>query len=198
MGMASGEGGIYFATDVGKWGAKGAGFFFSGLPTGENLFTPCVYTQDAGIFVESPNVREKHDKNFDLLTRPPSRPLAAGPSLCHLLQAATDLVKTVIEPEIQKNVPSLLKSIHFNRFSLGSVPPRVVSIRTVSRVEDSVTLHLDILYEGDPDISISFAGVFVQQQLSSSSAGAACSGCCCCCCCCYCCCCCTSCCCCGC
>ena len=45
---------------------------------------PCVYTPNAQSFVENSNVREKHQKNFDPLTRPPSRPLAAGPSIWHL------------------------------------------------------------------------------------------------------------------
>ena len=48
MGMASGESDIYFGTNVGKWGAEGAGIFFLGLE-GEKVFfsTPCV-TQGGG------------------------------------------------------------------------------------------------------------------------------------------------------
>ena len=54
MGMASVESDIYFGTDVGKWGAEGAGFFFFGLPKGENVFfAPCVKNQNAQIFVEN-------------------------------------------------------------------------------------------------------------------------------------------------
>ena len=72
-------------TDVGKWGAKGVGNFFFGPAEGGNRFlTPCVYTQNVQIFVENSNTRGKHEKNFDPLTRPPSRPLAAGPAICPL------------------------------------------------------------------------------------------------------------------
>ena len=86
MGMASGESDIYFGTDVRKSGAKGAGIFFFCLPKGEKPFfsTPCVCTQNDRIFVENSNMCEKQEKNFDPLTRPPSQPLAAGPSICHL------------------------------------------------------------------------------------------------------------------
>ena len=48
------------------------------------FFTPCVQTQNAQIFVENSNMGEKHEKNFDPMTQPPSQPLAAGPSICHL------------------------------------------------------------------------------------------------------------------
>ena len=33
---------------------------------------------------------EKHEKKFDPLTRPPSRSLAAGPSICHLSPVTRD------------------------------------------------------------------------------------------------------------
>ena len=47
MGTARGESGIYFGTDVGKWGPEGAGNCF-GLPKGETSFsTPGVPSQSA-------------------------------------------------------------------------------------------------------------------------------------------------------
>ena len=46
MEMASGESGIYFFTDVGNWGAKGAGNFVFGLPKGQIFFYPmCLYSK---------------------------------------------------------------------------------------------------------------------------------------------------------
>ena len=60
-----------------------------GLPKGENksFYPTCLYTESQ-IFVENSNAGEKHEKNFDLLTRPPSRPVAAGPSICQLSPVA--------------------------------------------------------------------------------------------------------------
>ena len=51
--------------------------FFLGLPHVSIL-------QNAQISVEGSNLGEKHETNPDPLTRPPGRPLAAGPSICHL------------------------------------------------------------------------------------------------------------------
>ena len=38
MGMASGESGVYFGTDVGQWGAKGAGNLFVACRRGNHFF----------------------------------------------------------------------------------------------------------------------------------------------------------------
>jgi hypothetical protein len=62
MGMASGESDIYFGTDVGKWSAEGAANFVLAFRRGIFVFTPCVYTQNAQIFMENSNMGEKHEK----------------------------------------------------------------------------------------------------------------------------------------
>ena len=72
--MASGEGDNGFGADLFLAWRRGK-LFFS---------IPCVCTQNAQIFAENSNVGEKHEKKFDPLTRPPSRPLAARPSICQL------------------------------------------------------------------------------------------------------------------
>ena len=55
MGMASGENGIYFGTDV-------------ACRRGNNFFsTACVFTQNAQLFVVSSNIGENHENKF----RPP-------------------------------------------------------------------------------------------------------------------------------
>ena len=61
--------------------------FCFGLLKGKIFFpTPYVCTQNARIFVENSNMGEKLENFFRAPdpTRPPSRPLAAGPSICHL------------------------------------------------------------------------------------------------------------------
>ena len=65
-------------------GAPNAPETFVWPAEGGNFFTPCIYTQNAQIFVEVSNVGEKHEKKFNPLIRPPSQPLTAGPFICHL------------------------------------------------------------------------------------------------------------------
>ena len=68
MGMASGESDACFGTDVGNWGAKGAGNFFWACRRGKLLFYPmCLYSKCSD-FVDKSNMGEKHEKNVDPLT----------------------------------------------------------------------------------------------------------------------------------
>ena len=46
MGMTSGESGMYFGRDVGKWGAKGAGNFLLLAKGGQKIFYPmCLHSK---------------------------------------------------------------------------------------------------------------------------------------------------------
>ena len=56
--------------------------FFFRLPKGE-IFFP-THVSRLKVLMENSNMGEKHETNLYSLTRPPSRPLAAGPSICHL------------------------------------------------------------------------------------------------------------------
>ena len=57
--------------------------FFLSPAEGEIFSPPCVCTQNGPVFVQNSNVGEGHEnKTSDPLTRPPSRLLAAGPSIC--------------------------------------------------------------------------------------------------------------------
>ena len=75
---------VAYGTDVEKWCSKGAGNFYLACSRMKKNFIPFGYTHNAKIFMETSNLGEKHETNFDPLTRPPSWPLAAGPSACHL------------------------------------------------------------------------------------------------------------------
>ena len=86
MGMGSGESDRNFGTDVGKWGAEGGGIFFGGACRRgkKQFFHPmCLCSRCQNFFVENSKIGDKQGRHFDPLTRPPSRPLAAGPSIFH-------------------------------------------------------------------------------------------------------------------
>ncbi|XP_074624645.1 extended synaptotagmin-2-like isoform X1 [Acropora palmata] len=73
------------------------------------------------------------------------------------------ILKETVEPEIQKNVPSFLSSIHFREISLGQVPPRIGGIKTYSHNVDrnEIILDIDLIYAGDSDFELSVKGVTV-------------------------------------
>ena len=63
-------------------GAQKAPEIFLACRRGKRFFfAQWVCTQNAQIFVENSNAGEKHEKKFGPLPRPPSGPLAPGPSI---------------------------------------------------------------------------------------------------------------------
>ncbi|EDO32931.1 predicted protein [Nematostella vectensis] len=73
------------------------------------------------------------------------------------------IMKETVEPEIQKNVPGFLKSIHFAEISLGNQPPRIGGIKTYTRnvKRSEIIMDVDLIYAGDADIQLSVKGISV-------------------------------------
>eukprot|EP00668_Euglena_longa_P015743 GGOE01019884.1.p1 GENE.GGOE01019884.1~~GGOE01019884.1.p1 ORF type:complete len:963 (+),score=311.32 GGOE01019884.1:22-2889(+) len=74
-------------------------------------------------------------------------------------QAVAKIAKESLEPAIQLAVPSALRGIVFERFTLGPTPIRVEGIRAVQPSPTMVMLLLDVAFHGTPDISLSVAGL---------------------------------------
>lgn len=73
------------------------------------------------------------------------------------------ILKEQVEPEIQKNVPGFLSSIHFKEISLGEVPPRIGGIKTYTHNVDrnEIIMDIDLIYAGDSDFELSVKGISV-------------------------------------
>ncbi|CAH3120834.1 unnamed protein product [Porites lobata] len=73
------------------------------------------------------------------------------------------ILKETVEPEIQKNMPSFLSSIHFEEISLGEVPPRIGGIKTYTHNVDrnEIIMDVDLIYAGDSDFELSVKGISV-------------------------------------
>ncbi|XP_020611586.1 extended synaptotagmin-2-like isoform X2 [Orbicella faveolata] len=73
------------------------------------------------------------------------------------------ILKEQVEPEIQKNVPGFLSSIHFEEISLGEVPPRIGGIKTYTHNVDrnEIIMDIDLIYAGDADFKLAVKGIAV-------------------------------------
>ncbi|XP_020906062.1 extended synaptotagmin-3 isoform X3 [Exaiptasia diaphana] len=73
------------------------------------------------------------------------------------------ILKETVEPEIQKNVPGFLSSIHFAELSLGNQAPRIGGIKTYTQnvKRSEIIMDVDLIYAGDADIKLSVKGVSV-------------------------------------
>ncbi|XP_030856297.1 extended synaptotagmin-2 isoform X2 [Strongylocentrotus purpuratus] len=68
-----------------------------------------------------------------------------------------DLLRTSVEPAVQDNLPSYLKSFRFEKIRLGRYSPRIGGVKAYTEHvgRDEMILDLEIFYAGDCDIEIS-------------------------------------------
>ncbi|XP_062078166.1 synaptotagmin-5-like [Humulus lupulus] len=67
-------------------------------------------------------------------------------------EAASELIKTNVEPVLEQYRPVILSSLKFSKFTLGTVAPQFTGIRIVEDEGDSVTLDLEMKWDGNPSI----------------------------------------------
>ncbi|KAH7659655.1 Calcium-dependent lipid-binding transcriptional regulator plant protein [Dioscorea alata] len=67
-------------------------------------------------------------------------------------EAVTAVVKESVEPLLDDYRPPGISSLKFNKFSLGSVPPKIEGIRVQSLKEGQITMDIDFRWGGDPNI----------------------------------------------
>ncbi|KAB5569118.1 hypothetical protein DKX38_002911 [Salix brachista] len=67
-------------------------------------------------------------------------------------EAATAVVKESVEPLLEDYRPAGITSLKFNKFSLGTVPPKIEGIRVQSLKQGQITMDIDLRWCGDPSI----------------------------------------------
>jgi len=67
-------------------------------------------------------------------------------------QAATAVVKESVEPLLDDYRPPGIKSLKFNKFSLGNVSPKIEGIRIQNLRPGQIIMDIDLRWGGDPSI----------------------------------------------
>ncbi|KAJ6679535.1 CALCIUM-DEPENDENT LIPID-BINDING (CALB DOMAIN) FAMILY PROTEIN [Salix purpurea] len=67
-------------------------------------------------------------------------------------EAATVVVRESVEPLLEDYRPTGITSLRLNKFSLGTVPPKIEGIRVQSLKQGEVTMDVDLRWCGDPSI----------------------------------------------
>ncbi|XP_065864828.1 calcium-dependent lipid-binding protein [Euphorbia lathyris] len=70
----------------------------------------------------------------------------------YIADAATMVVKESVEPLLDDYRPPGITSLKFNKFSLGTVPPKIEGIRVQSLKKGQITMDIDFRWCGDPSI----------------------------------------------
>ncbi|KAL9385560.1 hypothetical protein Peur_022570 [Populus x canadensis] len=76
-------------------------------------------------------------------------------------EAATLVVKESVEPLLEDYRPPGITSLKFNKFSLGTVPPKIEGIRVQSLKQGEVTMDIDLRWCGNPSIILGVEAALV-------------------------------------
>ncbi|EEF50419.1 calcium lipid binding protein, putative [Ricinus communis] len=75
--------------------------------------------------------------------------------------AATMVVKESVEPLLEDYRPPGITSLKFNKFSLGTVPPKIEGIRVQSLKKGQIIMDIDFRWGGDPSIILGVEAALV-------------------------------------
>ncbi|KAK6941707.1 C2 domain [Dillenia turbinata] len=67
-------------------------------------------------------------------------------------EAASELIKTSVEPVLEQYRPSILASLNFSKFTLGTVAPQFTGISIIEDGGEGITMDLEIQWDGNPSI----------------------------------------------
>ncbi|XVF48019.1 hypothetical protein PTKIN_Ptkin03bG0156900 [Pterospermum kingtungense] len=83
-------------------------------------------------------------------------------------QAASDLIKTSVEPVLEQYRPIILSSLKFSKFTLGTVAPQFTGVSIVEDGTDSVTMELEMQWDANSSIILdikTYLGVSLPVQV---------------------------------
>lgn len=67
-------------------------------------------------------------------------------------EAASELIRTNVEPILEQYRPMILSSLKFSRFTLGTVSPQFTGVSIIEDGADCITLELELQWDGNPSI----------------------------------------------
>ncbi|CAK8563474.1 unnamed protein product [Lathyrus sativus] len=67
-------------------------------------------------------------------------------------EAASELIKTSAEPILEEYRPTVLASLKFSKFTLGTVAPQFTGVSIIEDDGDGVTMELEMQWDGNPSI----------------------------------------------
>ncbi|XP_008242836.1 PREDICTED: synaptotagmin-5-like [Prunus mume] len=75
-------------------------------------------------------------------------------------EAASELIKTSVEPILEQYRPIILSSLKFSKFTLGTVAPQFTGVSIIEDEGDSVTMELEMQWDGNPSIILAIKTLF--------------------------------------
>ncbi|KAG8046972.1 hypothetical protein GUJ93_ZPchr0008g11998 [Zizania palustris] len=67
-------------------------------------------------------------------------------------EAASELIKTSVEPIFEQYKSFILSSLHFSKFTLGTVAPQFTGVTILDSDSSGITMELELQWDGNPNI----------------------------------------------
>ncbi|KAG8639333.1 synaptotagmin-5 [Manihot esculenta] len=67
-------------------------------------------------------------------------------------EAASELIRTSVEPVLEQYRPIILSSLKFSKFTLGTVAPQFTGVSIIEDGESGITMELEMNWDGNPSI----------------------------------------------
>ncbi|MCD7463658.1 Synaptotagmin-5 [Datura stramonium] len=85
-------------------------------------------------------------------------------------QAASELVRSSVEPILEQYRPVILASLKFSKFTLGTVAPQFTGISIIEDGSEGITMELEMQWDGNPSIILdikTYVGVALPVQVKN-------------------------------
>ncbi|XP_055822771.1 synaptotagmin-5-like [Solanum dulcamara] len=85
-------------------------------------------------------------------------------------EAASELVRSSVEPILEQYRPMILASLKFSKFTLGTVPPQFTGISILEGESEGITMELEMNWDGNPSIILdimTYVGVALPVQVKN-------------------------------
>lgn len=67
-------------------------------------------------------------------------------------EAASELIKTSVEPVFEQYKSFILASLHFSKLTLGTVAPQFTGVEILESDDSAITMELELQWDGNPNI----------------------------------------------
>ncbi|XP_077237973.1 calcium-dependent lipid-binding (CaLB domain) family protein isoform X1 [Tasmannia lanceolata] len=67
-------------------------------------------------------------------------------------EAASELIRTSVEPVLEQYRPAILSSLKFSKLTLGTIAPQFTGVSIVEDGDSGVTMELELQWDGNPSI----------------------------------------------
>ncbi|XP_066398161.1 synaptotagmin-5-like isoform X2 [Miscanthus floridulus] len=67
-------------------------------------------------------------------------------------EAASELIKTSVEPVFEQYKSFILASLHFSKLTLGTVAPQFTGVSILESDDSAITMELELQWDGNPNI----------------------------------------------